>query len=104
NYSELTAQSHRAGSWVLYIPQERALYLIDESTEDAAPSSVETYTSVIEAVRALAGGHTLAIEEQYLSAALSLELEKAGFTFACVSMPLGNWRDVRDHEDLAAQI
>ena len=104
NYSELTAMGHRPGSWVLFAPSSDTLYLVNEFTGDADPHDSHTFASLPEAVRELVGGQRLAIEEQYLSAALALELENVGFSLGSVSLALGNWRDTRDREDLAAQL
>ncbi|WP_336646847.1 M24 family metallopeptidase [Microbacterium sp. USHLN186] len=104
NYSELSAMSHRPGSWVLFVPASDTLYQLNEITGDVDAHDSQTYSSLPAAVRELVAGRRLAIEEQYLSAALALELENAGFSLGYLSLALGNWRDTRDREDLAAQL
>lgn len=105
NFSELVAVVPGKEHLALWSRHDEKLYVIaPESSFGVGGTPVGRFSNVGAAVAALSKGNRLGVEEEWISTGLALELESEGAELFETSTPLGNWRDIRDHEDLGFQI
>ncbi|GAA3703577.1 hypothetical protein GCM10023081_44920 [Arthrobacter ginkgonis] len=105
NFSELTGFAAREGLHALWVGGTGELYVIGPATDYSIPGvPTGTYSSLSAAIRSLAGDGATGIEEHRLGAATADALHGAGVELAPLSLELGKWRDLRDHEDLPFQL
>jgi Xaa-Pro aminopeptidase len=105
NYSEVTAQEAIDNAFALWNANDGHVYII-QPQEHEVPQGAErasTYDSVSNAISALMGeGKTIGVEEEFIGTALALSLTDG--ELVPIQNELGNWRDVRDAEDLPFQV
>lgn len=105
NLSEVTGARDEPARAALWVPaSERVIILTSAEDFAVIGEPLGRFDSRAAAVRALVPGGTLAVEEEWLTAALARSLQGAGFALANASHALGTWRDLRDVEDLPFQV
>ncbi|KAM9863346.1 hypothetical protein ACI1US_00664 [Leucobacter sp. BZR 635] len=105
NFSEVTGFQDGEGLGALWEPGSESVFVI--ASDDARAiggEPVARYASRAHAIRTLVTGPGLAVEEDWITASFAQTLIAAGFELRNASTPLGNWRDLRDVEDLVFQI
>ncbi|WP_125098293.1 M24 family metallopeptidase [Leucobacter chromiireducens] len=105
NYSEATGTAREGGTRALWSQADGRLVVIaDRELDDAHGAPIASYDSAAQAILAHAGGSRIALEEQWETSALGIELSGGGAVLVAASLALGSWRDERDHEDLPFQV
>ncbi|WP_449276999.1 M24 family metallopeptidase [Leucobacter sp. GX24907] len=101
NFSEVTARQDSESAGALWVPGTgKVLVIADAAEYGFAGIPVGRYDSRAEAVRALVPGGRLGVEEEWMTASSARALEATGLELVNASSKLGNWRDLRDAEDL----
>lgn len=105
NVSEVAGLRATDGAVALWLKSgERVLLIVEEGVRSLPGTPVSRHTSVAAAIIEYAGVGRIGFEEQWERTALALDLIELGVRPVSASRPLGSWRDVRDHEDLAFQL
>lgn len=105
NFSELTGFAAREGLHALWIRGTGRLYVIAPATDYAVPGvPAGTYDNLAAAILSLTGGGATGVEEHWIGAATATALHRDGLDLVPMSIELGKWRDLRDHEDLPFQL
>lgn len=105
NFSELTGTRAREGAMVVWSASDgRVVIIAGEDVTDVPGEPIGRYQSASEAIIGITGVGRLAIEEQWESTELALDLVARGNNLISASKSLGSWRDLRDDEDLAFQV
>ncbi|MGW0180453.1 aminopeptidase P family N-terminal domain-containing protein [Nocardia sp. NPDC003345] len=105
NFTEVTGFAQPDGAVALWLAESgKLLVLAPEGTTGIAGAQCGRYPSVGAAVRELAAGPRVGVEDEWIGVGLARELELAQAELVPVSHELGHWRDIRDHEDLAFQV
>lgn len=104
NFSELTGIAATPGASALWSAADDKVYLFLPQGSELPAAAVEkgNYTSVAAAVAALGITGRLGIEEDFIGSALALSFQD--HQLVPTQMSLGNWRDIRDREDLPFQV
>lgn len=101
NFSELTGQAPRRGVIVVAPRDADAVYLLGLDTDHSLPGvPAGRFSDVPSAVRELAGGSTVAVEEGWLGIGDARSWQEGGVELVAASGRLAKWREYRDHEDL----
>ncbi|MCK1797305.1 M24 family metallopeptidase [Streptomyces sp. XM4193] len=105
NFTEVTGFAQPPGALALWTaPEGRLLVLAPEGAGEVPGTVVGRYAGTGAAVRELAPGLRIGVEEEWIDVGLARELERAGAEPVPVSGDLAHWRDTRDDEDLAFQV
>lgn len=104
NFSEATGLEADESTVALWVKGTDTVLLIASADRTDIPGVPKgTYDSLAHALDQALDGKTLGVEEQWISARLGVELAERGLKTTNASIPLGHWRDIRDHEDLPFQ-
>ncbi len=104
NFSEATGLESDESTVALWARGTDTVVLIASADRMDIPGVPRgKFDSVAHAVEQVLGGKTLGVEEHWISARLGVELAERGLKTSNASIPLGHWRDIRDHEDLPFQ-
>ncbi len=107
NFSELTGIEASPEATALWVDEGSSVYLFLPAQSPAPAAGVDagSFESVGHAVGELIGaGHNIGVEEEFIGTALALSLAGGDAELVPVQMELGNWRDIRDREDLPFQV
>ncbi|TDD39338.1 aminopeptidase P family N-terminal domain-containing protein [Saccharopolyspora elongata] len=105
NFTEATGFAQPDGTAALWLAgSDRLVVLAPDGASGVSESPVGQFPSIGAAVRELANGVRIGVEDEWISVGLARELEREGAELIPVSTDLGHWRDTRDHEDLAFQV
>ena len=105
NYSEVTGTVRGDGVRALWSQSDQRLFIVaDRDSQGIVGSPVGNYDSAAQAVLAHAGGARIAVEEQWETSSLGIQLSESHAVLVAASLALGSWRDERDHEDLPFQV
>lgn len=105
NFSEVTGVRDSEALGALWIPGSGRVLVIAEAADySTVGAPVGSFASRAEAVKQLLPGTRLAVEEEWITASLAQSLINVGIDLTPASSKLGNWRDLRDVEDLPFQL